>query len=152
MRLFHKLEKQPKYYDSIMVLPLSRWNKINDTYDFGHLYHEYKKDNKLESIWAKIYNEYIEHFGLSDEFKDHLRKIKSLSILKYEQVEEFDSFRDAEITILENELKEQKEANNGLIMAMVSKFMGLPINPEKITVYEFYNYLSLCQTQLRVKN
>jgi hypothetical protein len=118
--------------------------------DFGYLLKEYRETKESETIelqrlWSKIFDEYIAEFGLAESFIDYMRNIKHLAIMKLEQIIEFDSVRDAEITILEvelDQLKATQDTSFGDIVSFIEKYYGFMIDPDKTPVATFYNRLN----------
>lgn len=162
MRLFQSSKKQysgqREHFKSIQDLPIGRWNKINSTSDYGYLLKVYQplKENEIENyekIWAEIFDEYISEFGLSEDYIDYLRNLKHLTMMKAEQLIQFESIRDAEITILEVSMAQDAEVKTdsfGKTLSMISKYMGYRIDSEVCSVYEFNNHLALIKEGVKV--
>ena len=78
------LSKYADKYGSIDDLPMYNWKKIHDTDELKWLFvnkQEIENNDLLEARWAAIYDEYLNEFGLSDEYKEILnvkRKIANL--------------------------------------------------------------------------
>lgn len=140
----------PKAFTTIEDLPIGRWFKINSTGDLGYLFLRYEKPEKvhmkrLNQIWADMFDEYLKEFGMGESFHDYLESLTQLTIMICEQAIEFDSHRDAEMTILENSLKNVTLAESPLkfadLVSAVSKYMGYSINPNKESTLLFYSHL-----------
>lgn len=136
-----------QYYDSIYNCTMRVFDSVSKTNDLSLLVIDKKasiKTSDLESAWNKIYDELISTFGLSQKFQDYLNlMVQACELYKQGYV---DNFRD-KITLAE--LKEAQaheilgEPSKKGFLSMVtplSKFMGFRINPNDITVFEFFDY------------
>jgi 1,2-phenylacetyl-CoA epoxidase catalytic subunit len=142
-------------YDSISNLPIYLFNKINITGDVKLLKRslKYVSDKKLEQTWIKIYNEFIKEIGVSDKFKEWITKQKEIVnhyCKAYVDGERhhlnFARIKEAEV----NKLMEGENTDFNDTVAIVTKFMGVRINPIETTVLEFYSYLKLMEKSGRI--
>ena len=135
-----------KYYDSINNLPMYNFDVINNTGDFSYLLIE-KVNINLENVWAKIYNEYIEEFGIPENYKTYIfLQIEALNIYQKAYSENkkhlltLAEVKDKEsITYLSENVKLSETS------AILSKYMGYRINPAEISVKEFMSYIKLAE-------
>ena len=155
------------YYDSIYTLPEFYFDLINKTIDpkgdckicksckeeckfkFLMINEATPPQNvNLERLWSKIYDQFLEVFGLNQKFEDWMRykreevrlyvrvylhgekHLKTLAEIRKRQAEE--------LMIQLNGGSDKAE-----VYAAMSKFMGYPANPMKMSVFEFYSNLKL---------
>ena len=141
--------RSPDIYDNIDA-PVFVWDRVHSTGDLSWLLLKKKKPDekllkKLSEAWEKLYNEYLEEFGLSETFKSLKEKEIELALLKLEQVETGDRKLNTIIKILEIELNEMKASTGraGFMdtkIAIESKFK-FQINLHQTSIREFYSYL-----------
>ena len=101
---------------------------------------------ELEKAWIKIFDEYLEAFGLG-EYEQYLKLQQEATRLYFKAycqgqmhlvtIAELKQ-REAELVISSNDSLSLEKA-----AAVVSKFMGFRVNPLEISVKEFYTYLQL---------
>lgn len=105
------------------------------------------KNVNLERMWSKIYDEFLDTFGLSQKYEEWQRML-SESVRLYTQVY-LDGKRHlkpmAEIAERQADelMKELGGKDSGEEIASLSKYMGYRINPMKVTVKEIYGYIKL---------
>lgn len=135
-----------KAYNSIKDLPIINFNEVITKNNLKYLIIEGKHtDAELTLIWSNIYNEFINEFGLPENYKSYLRlKIKWSKEVKRVWIDG-EIYRQAFADIYEeqaNNLLTGIESNLGKTIAQVSESMGFRVNPKETTVYEFYNYIN----------
>lgn len=137
-------------YNSIEVLPVYNWMKINDTGDYTFLLKEKYKCSKFELLalaarWKKIYDQYIFTFGFNDNFLDVLEIQKKIALLQIEWAETDDgileTFIDIEKVKLEKKNSQLQKGDFYQLKMYLEKSLGFKINPKECTVIEFYNYI-----------
>ena len=61
------------YFNSIEDLPIWNWWKIAETGNLIYLHkleeYEGKEDYNLIELWNKLQNQYLEEFGITEEFR-----------------------------------------------------------------------------------
>jgi len=157
MQLF-KSSKEPlqevcNVYDSIDTLPQWNWIKVHETGNLAYIkilpnYRKLKEENteELEEFWAKIYDEFIEEFGFSENYIEVLDHKKRIAILKNDFVITDNRFLLNHIRIAENRLKEiEKTAPIGVSfresIVMIEKEQGIKIDAKKISVADYNSYI-----------
>lgn len=126
------------------------WDKIHDTNDLSLLFK--KKINKeidkskLSNVWAKIYNEYIIDFGLSENYKDIIELKREIAIKQAKFIATGDRLLLTFIGLDKENLKvltkpKGKSINFKKNVTAIEKIQGIRIDPLKITVLEYFNYL-----------
>lgn len=138
------------YWASIYETPLHNWIKCTD----GDLRFIRKSvdleteitDQDLEQ-WNKIYDQYIEKYGLSELYKKLLETMREKALAELEFVTTGDNFKKTEIAILEEKLKTMVN-NNGKGMTIdeslvhLSKWLGYRVDVFKTTVTEYFTLLN----------
>lgn len=143
---------QVELYKSIDDLPQWNWNQAHKTGNYSYLkkldsYRNIGFDNseELTRCWNVIYDEFLEEFGLSKRYLDLLGARKSIANLKLQFVKTGNRSVLNEIEIEEidfsNEFQTSEEARFESIVMAIEKRQSLPIDPKKITVYRYNNYL-----------
>ena len=144
------------HYKDIDDLPVWNWFKINETDDITYLLHEKRKVNSkeqdyLQRIFQKIYAKFIDTFGMNDMLRRVLELRRDIAVLQLEKSINNDSSRQTFIDIKEAELKgiilEAEKETNTNIKAYLDKFMGFHIDERKISVKDYYSYISLLKRE-----
>jgi hypothetical protein len=152
--LFKKsdLSSQLNTFKSIDDLPQWNWVQIHKTDNLAYLkkldsYRKIEKEvtNELQDLWQTIYDEYLEEFGLSKEYIEHLNKKKEIARLKKEYILTGDRNILNLIDIEEAELidsytKTESQEFESVVVG-IEKMQGIRIDPKKITVYQYNNYI-----------
>lgn len=139
-------------YKSIDEMPIFNWNKIHETGDLKYLLHDKCKVESYEfrfllKRWKKLYEQFIDRFGFSDEFLSILELEKNIALLKIEKAERGDENIQTFIEIDEIKLQKKKAELGGVksdffdIKAGVESSLGFHIDTKKCTVVEFYSYV-----------
>ena len=144
-----------KKYSTISDLPMTNWLECNKG-DLGYLYHKPKKvtvNKSLIDLWTSIYDEYIEKIGLTDDYVELLEAMKKYTLAVCNYIENPSSI-NATREVAAKELVDSlsiggKGSKFGEFVASVEKFMGIPIDLDKITVDRFYSYVKLMERSLK---
>ncbi len=127
-------------------MPLENWIKITE--DGDHRYVCKDPDNvhgvDIAEAWYKINDEYIERYGLGKLYMRLLQKMKEKALLQLDYVESRDRFKLTEISLAEAEMMSMmsnKGEGIGVREALIhlSKYMGYRLDPQEVTVSEFFN-------------
>jgi len=138
------------YYDSIEELPLINWWKFNETKDVKHFLKVYSDVNTaklllLETIYAKLMNQYTKEFGINEHLLLVLEKQIDIAKLKADFMNGIGIITSIEVA--EIELQELVRGVKGMgfyeIKALIEKQMGFRIDPNVTTVMEYYSYIKL---------
>lgn len=141
-----------KVFRDIDEMPIYNWNKIHETGDLKYLIKDGFKAESYEirfllRRWKKIYEQYVNRFGFSDDFLSILELEKNIALLKIEKAERGDENIQTFIEIDEIKLQKKKSELNSVksdffdIKAGVESSLGFHIDPKKCTVVEFYSYI-----------
>ncbi len=143
--------KQLNVYRSIDDLPIKRWFSVQKTGDVSFILTEQREiepaeEVELWSIWENIFNEYMERFGLSEEYKEDLQNKIDLANLKADFIISGDRYFKTMIRVQEeiiraNQDDSGKEFELEILLAKMSKFYGFKLTSRELTVAEYYSYL-----------
>lgn len=134
------------YYQSIDELPLHNWIKCTE----GKLENVRKTNKGNEELdtqaWEKIYDSYIQEFGLSEMYKKMLEAMRKKALIELDYVLTGDRFKLTEIEIEQSKLNSMlSNGGNGMTIEQslihISKWIGQWINPKKITAREYFNLM-----------
>lgn len=134
-----------KYYDSIYNCPIGIFDRIVKSRDYSLLLISGKKKRKFdfENVWEKIYDQFIEKFGLSEKFKDYIRyKLEALKLYKLAYLNgQRDKIPMAQVRMIQaNESLGEYESDLNRIAFQIAKHIGR-IDTNVVSVDEFYSYL-----------
>ena len=158
--LFKKSEgkSQAKVFSSIDDLPQWNWSQVHKTGNLAYIkklnsYRNIELDSSatLEKLWVDIYDEYLEEFGLSDEYKEIIRRKKSIARMKNEFIMTDNRSLLNFITIEEMELETILGNSGGMsfesVVVGIEKIQGIKLIAKNITVYDYNNYLRTINNQ-----
>lgn len=101
------------YFNSIEDLPIWNWWKIAETGNLIYLHkleeYEGKEDYNLIELWNKLQNQYLEEFGITEEFRKILSLKKKWINKKVEFLTTGERFKLTEIDIIESDINETME-------------------------------------------
>jgi len=143
------------YYNSITELPIYNFDVLCKTGDFTYLLKDGndKLPTELDEVklWSDIYNEFLDTFGLSDNFKKYLKyRHKATQLYKEAYVDgKKHKITFAKLADLKaiDAIKESNEGDLSRTSASLSKFYGFRINPLEISVKEYYSYVYQAQKE-----
>lgn len=132
-----------KTYNSIEFMPIWNWNEILKTGDLKHLFINGKGrvSEKIGNIWDSIQDEYIDTFGLEDNFKKQLRLLVKKTKLNYEFIITGDKFINTKLMILEADIKALESGKGTSFYELkdhIEKYKGFRIDPKTTTVIEWF--------------
>lgn len=128
-----------KSYDSINTCPVYLFNQVLITGD--------PEPIGGADTWSKLYTEYLEEFGVSDQYKSYIQAKCEECVHEIEAATGGGSLHKtlAQLSKLEAEAIEEKSSGNNSniyeLSAILSKKMSFRVDPKEVTVVEFYNYL-----------
>ncbi len=134
-------------YKSIKDLPIAVFQEILETGNLSLLGHGTAKE--LEAAWATIFDEFIQHFGLSDGYKSYMRHQQKAVELYAKAYTKNQLWLLAVAKVEEAKAKDALSGGEGggfaLAVAQVSKAMGFRVDPKNTTTFEFYSYIKLIE-------
>lgn len=134
-----------KYYDSIDNCPIASFQSIlkGGSYKKMHVKGFYN-EKKAFSSWKKVFDEYINEFGLPASYVNYLNK-KSIAA-DYWSKSVDDKFNRTLAEMQEREAVMVMSSEEGedfkSILKKVSQNMGFRVDPNVISVREFYSYVN----------
>lgn len=152
------MPKQPKYYQSIDEMPVYNWFKINETNDTRWMLLDKNKepDNKATEAFQKVLDEYIDTFGISENYlrrlelkKELICHMTDLEITKDRFIENFIDQINTELSQLDKK-EETRNTNSGKVH--LEKYMGFRINTKETTVKEYYEYMGEMNAEIQQRN
>lgn len=134
---------------NIEEMPVYNWFKIHSTGNLTFLrvdpLRDFEHSDYLNSIWHDLYDEFLDKYGLSDEFVQLMKLKKRHTIELLDYVINGDNFKLTEADITEAEMQEIMNQQNPLeddeTIIMIESSLGFKVNPKEISVVEYYNYL-----------
>jgi hypothetical protein len=156
---WHEKRLKGKVHTSIDTLPILNWRKIHATRDYTWLYlTKVERVGKytnaaLKRQWERVYDGYIERFGLSAHYLKMIDKFKEIAQLKVERMQTGDRKLNTFIKIAELELAEI-EKGDGLpevdfyeSKSHVEQQIGFALDQTKTTVAEYYSHIKVLKEQ-----
>jgi len=138
------------YFNSIEDLPIWNWWRIAESGNLIYLHkgNYDKEDYTYEAylLWNKLQNEYLDEFGITDEFRQILELKKKWIEKKADYLLTGERFKLTEIDIIEAEMSEtmntkvatKKEAT----IIMLEQKLGFALDEKKLSVKRYYNYIN----------
>lgn len=147
-----------KYFNDIDELPL--WNWIQCTEGKIHFVRRNFNDGNEfddEKVWSKIYDSYLNEFGLNEKHKKMLEAIKKQTQLQLDFVITLDRFKLTQLEMQIQKLKSMvNNANSGMsieqALVHVSKWLNQWINSKTITTREWFNILKEYERAMKIEN
>lgn len=138
------------YFDSIENLPLWNWWKIADTDNLIYLYKRdvYEgEDWSLSAEWDGIISEFIDEYGLSNEYQEVLSLKKQWIDKRSEYLlNGMDRFLMFESELIEIDIKEAMrvkiKGKKEDTLIMLEEKLKREIDPKKITVKKCFDYIN----------
>jgi hypothetical protein len=154
-----KVKIKPNYYKGINDLPIwnfdilckSKGNDWKSEYLLKDIDDEAQEGFDAEEHWTKIYDEYLEAYGLGEDYKQWCQLIKKAGIARREAYLEGKTYKKTHAEIFQREADEliRNMENQGgdlsVACANLTKYMGVIIDPTKISVRQFNSYLEVAK-------
>ncbi len=139
------MSKRDYYYSSIEDFPLYNWIKCSeDNKDLSFVRKGKEGSKKYDELyWQKIYNDYLDTFGLSKYHKKLLSHQKKRALAQLEHVITENKWQKTLIE-METQKLESILQNNGTGISIeqslihLSKWLGYYIKTKEISVKEFF--------------
>lgn len=151
MKQSEKESKQLNCFKTIDELPIQIWFSVQKTGEISMLLkniEEYCEEDapELWSIWETMFNQYMERFGLSDEFMEDLKNKIELANMKADFIISGDKYFKTMIRVQEEIINantdiETKPFELERLLAKMSKYYGFKLSSRDLTVAEYYSYL-----------
>ncbi len=146
-----------KFYDTIKEMPLNIWIKIHDTNDLKYLVLEGEPDEaQLLIQWFLLSDEFINSFGLPEDFLDLLETKRQACIKMAQYLQTLDRFTEFESKVLMEEVTAQanKVTDFSIVdeKGYIEESMGFWLDPDKITVFEYYSKKKQAQRKWQIQS
>lgn len=123
---------------------MKNWNDLNKTGDNKYLLKKNKKDDgRGEEAYSELQKSFIAAFGLSDRYKDILKKRLEIVIYGLDKHITGDKTKETFANIAKNELEDmlnQKVPSPEKLKIYIEKQLGFRLNLSKISVYDYFTY------------
>ena len=137
------------YFNSIDELPIWNWWKIAETGNLIYLHKDsdYKgEDYKPIEIWNKLQDEYLETFGITEDFRKILSLKKKWVEKKADYLITGKRLLLNEIGFIEADIKESMDSKITVdkedTVIMLETKLNRELNPKEISVKKYYNYIN----------
>jgi len=129
-------------YRSIETLPVKRWFEILKT---GHLHHLFIKgtgsvNEKTRDVWFDIQQQYFDEFGVDDNFRIRLVKMKKYTELVCDHIISGDRYLLNQIKQLDHELNDngsEISSSHYKLKDAIEKHRKYHVDFDKTTVIEW---------------
>ena len=140
------------YYSTIDEMPIKKWFAVHKTGEYKHLVKGDKTPTEKDYIylaeaWEFMHNEYMQRFGLSEEFMADLNQSVRLAELQANFIITKKPHYRTLIKIEKEKIKDSKVVQPKAkeldsILAVISKYQGHKVSSKETTVSEYYNYIN----------
>ena len=139
------LSNSKQSWVSIDEMPLFNWEKCQE----GHLQYANRDHKPRETDienWVRLYNEYLERYGLGEQLDRYLAQKVHLAKLRLQYITSNNVFLLNSIEIAQIELEQlDPRKHEGLstkqVLVHLSKWIGYQVNAMNITIVEFKEML-----------
>jgi hypothetical protein len=139
-----------KYYKSIETLPVWNWDKIQSTADVKYIvatddYDDVIENEEMHTLFDKIFDEYYNYFGVSDDMKRYLNAKKQITLLevkialKEATAIDYTNLNHKRIEFAN--IYEQEKNDIDKVAIQLSRHFKIDFDLRKMSVKRFYNYL-----------
>ncbi len=132
-----------RLWQSIEDMPIYNWIKILETGDLKWLFVKNKGrvSSRSQEHWMELQQEYLDEFGLDEQYKQRLRLTQKLTNLNLDFVLTGDRFtlnliKMAEVDI--EALNQGESVKFYQVLDHVEKYKGFAIDPKKTSVIKWY--------------
>lgn len=131
-------------YTTIKKTPLSVWIDIHDSNDLTGLIIKGKPDEaQLLIQWFILSDEFIECFGLPEQFIDLLETKREACIKMAQYCQSLDRFKEFEARMMLKQITAETTGVTSFSITeekgYIEESIGFWLDPEKITVFEYYS-------------
>jgi hypothetical protein len=110
-----------------------------------------KVDYSLVGLWNNLQNQYLDEFGITEEFEQILKLKKKWIIKKADYLLTGERFKLTELDIIEAEINETMNSKITVdkddTVIMLETKLNRELNPHKISVKKYYNYINYFSKQ-----
>lgn len=152
-------KKKLQVWKSIEDMPAFNWFKLHETNDLAYILINYSsklsvnQKEKLNIQLQKLTFEFIDAFGISEEYRRILTLQKDIAAYRCERILNNDESVLTLIEIAEIELKDLTKVNPKQniyqMKAAIEKISGHRINIKEVSVAEYYGYLKFSEESVK---
>lgn len=134
-------KKSNQSYSTIDDFPLYNWEKCQSG-DMRYVNRDAKSTKFDEIIWLKLYNEYLERFGIGEgleyflKLKIHLVKLR-LQFIQTNDLFLLNQIKVAEAQMISADPSKLQGMTTQQCLVHLSKWMGTIVRAKEITIVEF---------------
>ena len=134
-------KKSNQSYSTIDDFPLYNWEKCQSG-DMRYVNRDAKSTKYDEIIWLKLYNEYLERFGIGEgleyflKLKIHLVKLR-LQFIQTNDLFLLNQIKVAEAQMISADPSKLQGMTTQQCLVHLSKWMGTIVRAKEITIVEF---------------
>ena len=134
-------KKSKQSYSTIDDFPLYNWEKCQSG-DMRYVNRDAKSTKFDEIIWLKLYNEYLERFGIDEgleyflKLKIHLVKLR-LQFIQTNDLFLLNQIKVAEAQMISADSSKLQGMTTQQCLVHLSKWMGAIVRAKEITIVEF---------------
>jgi len=107
------------------------------------------RNNKIVEAWGNIYDEYLKLYGIPKSYVQYCEKKVQAGEAFLESMQKGNEWKRAIYNLInieaESLISNEQSEEFEKVLAYVSKQIGFRIDPNTMTVREFYGYLKLAQ-------
>lgn len=135
------------YYESVEDMPLYNWHKcINGDFYYARVDEKQIDLPECENVFKKIYESYMNTFGIDKRYKERVDIIKKIALLQCDYLISKDQFKLTQIEVENAKLDFFKAdtSNNVTLQTTLihlSKWLGYRLDWKQVSVYEYYTLL-----------
>jgi hypothetical protein len=143
------------FYTSIDELPIYNWWKIHESGDMLQLIKSKGKatNAKLAEVWSRLYDEFIDTFGINEDFRQYLELKREIEILKIDLIVDGDGSIQTFIEIKEFEMSQvfnkETKTNYNEVKVYVEKYMGFRLDVKTTSTRDYYTYLKAIEKEAK---
>lgn len=132
-----------RLWQSIEDMPIYNWIKILETGDLKWLFVKNKGrvSSRSQEHWMELQQEYLDEFGLDEQYKQRLRLTQKLTNLNLDFVLTGDRFTLNLIKMAEADIEALNQGESVKfyqVLDHVEKYKGFAIDPKKTSVIKWY--------------
>ena len=147
------------FYESIDELPIHNfWKLTEGFYDYLFKDEARKTESEvLEKQWIKLYDEYLDAFGVSYEFKAICAKEKRIALMKIKMILENKPSLKTAITVEEKILEKLKgdsrqgephdELSNERQVISIEAYFKISVDPRNTSTKKFFTYVKIIREE-----
>lgn len=127
-------------------MPVSIFNEISKTGNLQLLIISGRVNrSKLSFAWSEIMNQFVNEFGINKSYQDYLNTMLQVVALNYDIYVKGQKWKKIKALSKTKQAESFTSAGTGISLseqvANISKQMGFRVDPDAVSVFEFYGYI-----------